>query len=267
MRKKLLGLAIAGAFLAPVAAGAATLTYDGTLEFKLATLPGVVAEGFGSAALVNGSNGGLHLSTVAVGTLGVGPVTSSVPVTSNSTINSVIFTGLANGQGTAQSISGGPPGSCPIGLRGTAKICLVFAPCMYAAVPVPLTPDLQGNGFGVGGTQTILGNVSLTMQHAQWTIGTPTVTIHSANTNVTVPTLPGGFAHGPLSGGQSSAANPSGVVQLVTVTKAYTSLLGAFPELPLIGVLQLQFVPEPGTLMLIGAGALGLAAFGRKMRK
>ena len=109
--------------------------------------------------------------------------------------------------------------------------------------------------------------MAVTLQHAPWTIGVPTMTIHTAESNITRPTLPGGFAHGPASL-TSSTAQPGGVVQLVTVTKTYTSLSGAFPELPLIGILQLQFlpVPEPGTLLLLGMGAAGLFVLGRSKR-
>jgi len=101
------------------------------------------------------------------------------------------------------------------------------------------------------------------MQNAPWTIGQPTMTIHTPSSTVTTPTLPGGFAHGPASL-TSSTAQTSGVVQLVTVTKIFTSLVGAFPELPVIGVLNLHFVPEPGTLLLLGFGVAGLAAYGRR---
>jgi hypothetical protein len=115
--------------------------------------------------------------------------------------------------------------------------------------------------------RTTTGPVNLTLQHAPWTIGQPTMTLHTPNSNITTPwiAIPGGFAHGPASL-TSSTAQRSGVVQLVTVSKVYTSLTGAFPEAPLIGVLNLHFVPEPGTLLLLGSGVAALALFGRRRR-
>ena len=56
------------------------------------------------------------------------------------------------------------------------------------------------------------------------------------------------------------------MLQLVTVSKVYTSLTGAFPEFPMTGILTLHFVPEPGTLLLLGFGVAGLALHGRRKR-
>jgi hypothetical protein len=89
------------------------------------------------------------------------------------------------------------------------------------------------------------------------------MTLHTPNSTITIPALPGGFAHGPASL-TSSTAQVGGVVQLVTTSKVYTSLTGASPELPFNGVLRLHFVPEPGTLLMLALGVAGLAAAGRR---
>ena len=246
---KVLGIMI-GAVLALGAgdARAGPLPFTGTLTLRIATLPGIVATGAGIGS-VNGSAGGVHLTTLALGGGLLGPVTTSIPIPNNPTLNSVIFTGINNLTGTFTGISGGPPGGGPMGLSGVAKICIGFAPCAYAAVNIPLAPTPGGAGFGIGGTATVPGAVSITLQHAPWTVGLPVMTLHTPNSNVTSPVLPGGFAHGPASL-TSSTAQPSGVLQLVTVSKAYTSLTGAFPEMPVVGFLDLHFVvPEPGTLL------------------
>jgi hypothetical protein len=106
----------------------------------------------------------------------------------------------------------------------------------------------------------------MTMQHAPWTVGQPTMTIHSPASTISIPVLLGGFAHGPASLA-SSTAQPSGALQLVTVSKVFTNLYGGFPEFPLTGVLTLHFVPEPGTLLLLGSGVAALALLGRRKLK
>jgi hypothetical protein len=262
--------------------GAATLGYTGTLTVSLIPQPwdpspwdptgplklNAAATGSGTS-LVNGSGGGIHLNSLGIGAGAFGPFSTAYTWigSSSNTINSVRFTGIANLTGSfGPGLSGGPPGGGAMGLTGLAKICLVFAPCQYAGIVVPLSPTTGGAGFGIGGTHLttpISPFPVITLQHAPWTIGQPVMTIHSPNSNITAPVLPGGFAHGPASL-TSSTARLSGVLQLVTVTKVFTSATVAFPEFPVVGVLTLHLVPEPGTLLLFGSGVAVLAVLGRR---
>jgi hypothetical protein len=256
MRKILVALAV---LLLAGSVNAATLAYYGTLSFGLATLPGASAT---TGPWASGITAGGHISTISFGAGQIGPIQTSLPVTSSGTVQSVRLSGVANLSGVMTGISGAPPGGGPMGLAGLAKICLFSAAaCPGANVPVPLTPTVAG-GLGVGGVQFIPGAVALTMVHMPWTVGTVAMTIHTPQSTVTTPTLPAGIAAPP-----SGTATPSGVLQLVTISKVYTSLAGAFPELPVYAVLTLHFVPEPGTLLLLGSGVAGLAIIGRKRRR
>ena len=237
-------------------AGAAAVSYSGTLAFQLATLPGATSP-LGTGVY----SGPTHISTIAFNTGQFGPITVSVPVTSNATIATVRLTGVGNQAGTMTKISGGPPGGGAMGLKGVAKICMFASDC-GSSVNVPLA-SVGGVGLGVGGTQHIKGAVAITMKHAPWTVGAPpnptgggVFTIHSPDSNVTQPALPSGTATP-----GSNTAN-GGVLQLVTVSKVYTSLTGAFPELPVIAVLNLHFAPEPGNLLLLVSGAGGIMLAG-----
>jgi hypothetical protein len=209
-------------------------------------------------------DGSLHLLSVSLPAGAFGPSTSTITLVNASTA-SIRLTLAGNLTGSFGGISGGPPGGGPMGLSGLAKICLIFSPDCGSFVGIPLTPT-AATGLGLGGTQTVSGAIMFTMQHAPWTIGQPVMTIHTPNSTISTPVLPSGFAHGPASL-TTSTAQTSGVLQLVTVSKVYTSLTGAFPEYPMTSVLQLHFVPEPGTLLLLGLGVAGLAAYGRRGRR
>jgi hypothetical protein len=249
-------------------ARAATLDFTGTLSLRSAIyLPPFVIPGAGTAQVTD--DGSFHLLSLLLPGGIFGPINMSLPLTSGGTApDSLWLTLTGNLSGSFGGISGGPPGGGSMGLQGIAKLCFFQPGTCNAGIFVPLTP-VGGAGFGIGGTRTVTGGIGgvigLTLQDAPWTIGQPVTTIHTPNSTISTPALPGGFAHGPASF-TSSTAQPSGVLQLVTVSKVFTSLTSALPDFPMVGVLTLHFVPEPGTLLLVGSGVVGVAIFGRKKR-
>ena len=188
----------------------------------------------------------------------------------------------------------------PIG--GLAKVCLLSTVCtdylplfltqpttngaryqLTTATPNQLTPGgLQGKrikapgtgvkGVGIGGLLTVGGNtpIRISVEAAPWTIKTATAidqtddnTGAAAFHNVTRM----GFAHGPASGTTTTAA-PSGVLQIVTPSQIRTNLnLGSSKKLGAITELLIHFIPEPGLLLLLGSGVVGLAVLGRNRMK
>ena len=93
---------------------------------------------------------------------------------------------------------------------------------------------------------------------APWTIRTATVPIMT-DSGGTVAVAAAGWLHGPASFTTSTAVS-GGALSLVTPLRVTSNLgtpLGAF------GRLTLRFVPEPGLLLLMGSGLLGLAILGR----
>ncbi len=66
-------------------------------------------------------------------------------------------------------------------------------------------------------------------------------------------------------GTDQRTAGGGGTIVLVTPTLTRTNV-GGSENLPLVGKLTLTFVPEPGTLMLLGSGVAGLAMLGRRRK-
>jgi hypothetical protein len=185
-----------------------------------------------------------------------------------------------------------------LAVGGIAKLCLLSTVCtdflpllltapttngarynVGTATPNQLTPlGTQGKrlgvpgtgvkGLGIGGLVTVGGfsAVRISLEAAPWTVKTATAidqtddnTGAAAFHNVTRM----GFAHGAASG-TTSTANVSGVVQIVTPNQVRTNLsLGSNEKVAALAELVIRFIPEPGLLLLIGSGVVGLAVIGR----
>ena len=245
MRKLLSALAISVLALGAPSAQATVLGFSGTLGIQLATLPPVLIPGTGLATVSGAA--GVHVDSLALPASPFNVTGFVLPVTDPA---AAPIAGLQlTVHNAAGSFSGGPlAGKMP--LVGSTKVCL-FASCK---APPPANLVVPLNNVGTGGVATVATLVNITAIGAPWTAGTAAVgTISIA-----------GFQHGPGSLA-SSTAQASGSIRLVTPVFVSTNI-GASAVVPVFGLLDLHFVPEPGTLLLLGSGIAGLVMFGRSKR-
>ena len=250
-------------------ASAKTLDWHGTLDLRLGALQGLRFNGSG-VATVNNSSGGNHLNTLRL----AGGITGSgtIPVTDPDTIGTIPSIQIQGtlGTGTLSGISGGaplhPPAAIP--LLGFSKVCL-FVPGCGSFLPLNNTNNNGATGVGVGGQLTIgqFGPVRISLVAQPWTLGPASLVVktHEGGFRTAVAS---GFVHGAASSNSSTAAS-SGVIQLVAPTAVtVTGVAGNNSSMSLFATLTMHFIPEPGLLLLIGSGVLGLGLIGRsKMKK
>jgi hypothetical protein len=221
-------------------AHAVQLGFVGDIAIQVATLDPVQLPGSGTVT-INGSSSGGHISSLGLPASAFKITGFVLPVTDPAAapIKGLQVT-AANAAATFDN-SGGPLGG-QMAIQGANKVCL-FGPCSAAVanISVPLSVA------GVGGSAVVTAAVNLTVIGAPWTTGTVSIGTITAM---------GGAA--PAS--ETGAA--SGTVSLVTPVFVSTNI-GPSAVVPVFAFLNMHFVPEPGTLVLLGAGIAGLVSYGR----
>ena len=251
------------------AADAKILGFGGTLAIELGLVSPLVVTGVCGVgcAILNGSTGEDHLSTLFIAESGA--ISASTTVPASSPLVSVRAM-AALGTGVLFNISGGAaslaPGGGTLPVGGEVRLCLLFNSCV-SYIPIPLTVN-GTRGVGIGGLITINGfgnaGIKISVGGAPWTIKTAEIPIPTPSGG-SFTTHRSGFAHGPASQ-TSSTAQVSGVVQLVTPVEVQTSLAG-FEALPIFATLRVHLVPEPSSFLLLGSGVAALGIAGRSRAK
>ncbi len=275
----LLTLGLAGA------ANAAPLNWEGTSllllgDFEPTEIPG------GGVATINGSGGVGHLSTVRFAasrgnvatdfTLLVTDPTSLIKLIQFFDVEAETGTFGPNISGAVKStfFPGGAPGVLGPGLgtlplSGVVRLCLNIlcnnAFTLKLSTPTEFGVAAVGVGGEIGGGSLLVG---VSVQGAPWTVKTVTVvdqitTVIGTNKTFITVTFKG-FAHGPASATTSSTAAVNGVLQLVTPSQVTTTILSGSNAKVASGVIFfIHFIPEPGLLLLLGSGVIGLVVLGR----
>jgi hypothetical protein len=279
-------LASAALVVALALAGAASAapvprTADLTLTVTIQNLPGIVITATGATVMVDSTAGTLAIpsgqvvqtGTITIpGTGGTGITIASFKAVSIGNLSGLFSLGggavttpttelpcaTTVPNGIACVTAGGANLGGQMGLTGT--LFVVVVPNLFT---VPLS--LAAGGIGVGGFARVPNTLGgFQFDAAPWTQGVGkfafittstyiTTTITNSWTTVASTTGAGGTVHTP----------PSGAITLVSPTYLAGGFVG-WQLTPVVSKLEIHFVPEPSTAVLLATGLAGLAAAGRR---
>ncbi len=238
-------LLIAGAS----SAGVLALDEPTTLSLEVGSLPGLETDGIGLPLPVSVANdGSFELPPTVFSTVSVLPpgLFTGVSIISSLTLSAANATGNFSPGAGLQGGYGGP-----MQISGSAIIGL-FGGLVNLNIPLSVA--------GAGGTvMAQTAGIMVTVTGHIWTTGSASVT------GITTTPVDGGPVLNTVTRTGTYALDPDtgGTVTLVTPVRVLTNVAG---NLPTFVTTRLNFVPEPGTLMLFGMGLAGVAGWRSRKR-
>jgi hypothetical protein len=235
------------------AAPAGALPFSGTLGLS-------ISRGLGAVSF-SGSGSGQSTAGLVTVPPGVFSGTQGVPITYAPPfvyLRASAKNNLVGASGSplvgAGAIRGLLTVSANLGMGATP---LVHVPLALTTHATPSTAQVAA-ALGVGGT---FASPAITVTFQGWHAGPATVMgVFPASMGPT-----GVSATATYTG--TDSRTPGGVGQITLVSPAKIRMVGQLaPDYVLLGRLTLSFVPEPGTLAMLGTGVAGLGALGRRRR-
>jgi hypothetical protein len=200
---------------------------------------------------------------------------TAIPVTDPESVISVVSaTSVVATLGTGTLRGFATPGPLvwnALPLPGMARLCFIAECADPLTIPffnaTTTTPSRLGLGLGLGGTLSATGTeTTFRLNAAGWQTSAATL-LTSTATSMETPVAATGFVHGVTSQSQLSLNSGRGRLQLITPTQVTTTGPGGETEkIALFTTLTIEFIPEPGRLIvaLTGAAAVALLAVSRR---